>query len=88
MTIKRNTDGMADFWIDQMEDISQRDDLDIEKKIKLAKSCSQEVREYVKANLAYKQLMMRAPDVAKNASIVLSIGSPEVKKVEDKQQQA
>jgi len=84
MTIKRTTDGIADYCLSQVESIDDRDDLDVEKKAKLGLAYLKEAREATKMNLAYKQLMMKAPDVAKNAGIVLHLGSPKVREVESK----
>lgn len=83
MTIERTVDGMADFWIDKIEELDKRPDFDIEKKMKLAKAASQEVREMMRLNLSYKQLLMKSPDVARNTEIVLQLGSPKKADVED-----
>jgi len=83
VTIERTVDGMADFWIDKIEELDKRPDFDIEKKMKLAKAASQEVREMMRLNLSYKQLLMKSPDVARNTEIVLQLGSPKKADVED-----
>lgn len=82
MSITRTTDGIADYCLSQVETLDARDDLDIEKKAKLGLAYLKEAREATKMNLAYKQLMMKAPDVAKNPSIVLTLGTPALKAVE------
>ena len=87
MTIKRTTDGIADYCLSQVEAIDARDDLHVEKKAKLGLAYLKEAREATKMNLAYKQLMMKAPDVAKNAAIVLHLGSPDVRQIEDEPEQ-
>ena len=78
MSIERNVDGLADHWINMMEAIDMSEDMDVEKKIKLSKSCSQEVREMAKLNLAYKAMMQKSPEIAKNTGIVLPVGTPQL----------
>lgn len=83
MAIARDVNGLADYWVGMIESVDERDDIDIEKKINLAKKASQEVREMLKLNMAYKSLMLKAPDLAKNEKIVLPVGTP-VRKLDKK----
>jgi hypothetical protein len=75
MRIPRNANGIIDYCIAKVEQIDERDDIDIEKKATLGLAYLKEARGFVGANLAYKKLMIQAPDVARNAGIVLPIGS-------------
>lgn len=76
MSIERNVNGLADYWLDQIEAIDSQGDMDIEKKIKLAKAASQEIREMMRLNLTYKNLVLKAPDLARNPAVTMSLGTP------------
>ena len=79
--IKRDVNGIVDYCLDQVEEIDAREDLDIEKRVKYGLAYLKEVRGYVALNLGYKKLMMQAPEIAKNAGIVLPIGTSAPKAV-------
>lgn len=81
--IERNINGVVDFCIAKVEEIDGRDDMDIEKKSRMMLAFFKEVRGYMTANLAYKKLLITAPDVAKNAEIVLQVGTPKLSVVTD-----
>ena len=74
--IARTTDGIIDHCLAKVEELDQREDMDVEKKLNLELKLLKEVREAARLNMQFKVLMMRAPDVAKNAAIVLQLGSP------------
>ena len=74
--IARTTDGIIDHCLAKVEELDQREDMDVEKKLNLELKLLKEVREAARLNMQFKTLMMRAPDVAKNAAIVLQLGSP------------
>jgi hypothetical protein len=82
-TIKRNDQGIVDYCLDQVEMIDSRDDLDIEKKARYGLAYIKEARNYVSLGLQNKKLMMQSPDIAKNANIVLPVGSSKQQSVED-----
>jgi hypothetical protein len=82
-TIKRNDQGIVDYCLDQVEMIDSRDDLDIEKKARYGLAYIKEARGYVSLGLENKKLMMKSPDIAKNANIVLPVGSSMQQAVED-----
>jgi hypothetical protein len=73
--IARNTNGIIDYCIDMVEEIDSRDDIDIEKKARLGLAYLKEARGFVTANLVFKKLTATSPDVAKNTSIVLPVGT-------------
>ena len=85
-TIKRDLDGIVDFCMEQVEKIDQRDDLDIEKRLKYQLSLLREVRGFAGMNLQFKRLVQQAPEIATNPNIVLQIGSgkaaPAIEKTE------
>jgi hypothetical protein len=74
MTIVRTTDGLQDFFFEQMETISARADIEHEKKVKLYDTLARHIWNGARLNLQYKQLMMKAPDIAKNRAVVLDLG--------------
>ena len=74
--IERNANGLVDFWMTQMETLDERADLDIGDKIKLMATCGKEIRGVIASNIQYKKLVMSSPDIAKNAEIVLPVGTP------------
>ena len=80
-TIKRDVNGIVDYCLDQVEEIDGREDLDIEKRVKYGLAYLKEIRGYMTLNLSYKKLLMQAPEIAKNAGIVLPIGTVEPKAV-------
>jgi len=75
MSIERSVNGIADYWLDQM-DALDGEGLPLDQKIKLAKAASQEIREMMKLNLNFKNLMLKAPDLAGNQKITMSLGNP------------
>lgn len=82
MAIERNVDGIVDYCIDKVEELDERDDLDIEKKVRYGLAYLKEARGYVGMNLAHKKLTMQAPEIAKNPAIVLPLGSTKPRGVE------
>ena len=81
-SIARNTDGIIDHCLTKVEEIDDRDDIDIEKKISMSMKVLKEAREFAKLNMQHKMLMMKAPDVAKNSAIVLQLGSPQLREAD------
>lgn len=72
--IKRDANGVMDFLFDKLEEVDQRTDVEFEKKIKLFDMMLKNVWAAGRLNMQYKSLMMRAPDIAKNQSMVLQLG--------------
>lgn len=73
--IERNINGIVDYCISKVEELDQLEDVSIEKRAKLGLAYLKEARNYTLANLQHKKLLITAPDVAKNADIVLPIGT-------------
>jgi len=73
--IERNVNGVVDYCISKVEEIDARDDMDVEKKAKICLAYLKQARDYTMANLQHKKLLITAPDVAKNPSIVLPVGT-------------
>lgn len=79
MSIQRDANGVMDFLFDKLEEVDTRDDVEFEKKIKMFDTMLKHVWNAGRLNLQYKNLMMRAPDIAKNEGLVLQLGtSPKV----------
>ena len=74
-TIKRDVNGIVDYLLTQVEAIDDREEIDIEKRVKYGLAYLKEARGYVGLNLQYKKLLMQAPDIARNTGIVLPVGS-------------
>ena len=75
-TIKRDIEGLSDFFVDRMEELADDRDMDVEKKIKLSAICNKEIRGLASLNIQYKKLVLRSPDVARNEALVLPVGTP------------
>ena len=84
MSIERNANGVMDFLFEKLEEVDQRDDMDIEKKIKSFDTMLKHVWNAGRMNLQYKSLMMKAPDIARNEGMVLQLGTnlPAIEKKE------
>ena len=82
MAIERTVNGVVDFLISSVERIEERDDIDIEKKAKIELAFLRECRGFVAADLQYKNLLIKAPDVAKNRAIVLPLGTPKLASID------
>lgn len=76
MQIGRNVNGVVDFLLTKVESLEERDDIDIEKKAKIELAFLRECRGYIAADLQYKNLLIKAPDVARNRKIVMPLGTP------------
>ena len=75
MTIKRDVNGIVDYCLSQVEAIDERHDIDIDKKVRYGLAYLKELRGFVSLGLHHKKLMIQAPNIAKDPSIVLSIGT-------------
>lgn len=85
--IARNTDGVVEFCIDQAEEIKDREDLDIDKKTKHTLAYLNMAMQYCKLNLANKQLMLKAPEIAKNRALVLQLGPVKVEEIKSDEEE-
>ena len=76
-TIKRNTDGILDFILDKVDDIDSDTDIDIKTRVALIDKMMNHVWKAAHAAREHKKLMLRAPDIARNESIAVPLGSPQ-----------
>jgi len=83
--IERSVDGVVDYCIDKVEQIDERDDLDIEKKNRQVQGFLKEARAWATMNVGFKKLMIQAPDIAKNRAIMMPIGSPQLEAVQQEE---
>jgi hypothetical protein len=68
---------------DKLEEIDAREDLEFKDKIKLFDQILKNIWQAGRANMEYKKLMLRAPDIAQNRDLVLELGAiKELPKVE------
>lgn len=74
--IEKNVNGIIDYCLQKVEEIDGKADLNVETQAKLGLAYLNMVHKFVGQNLAYKKLMIQAPDVAKNTALVLALGSP------------
>jgi len=81
--IRRDANGVIDFLFDKIEEVDGREDVDFEKKIKLLDTMLKHVWNAGRLNMAYKALMLRAPDIAKNKKWVLELGDTPKDKTDD-----
>jgi hypothetical protein len=80
MTIKnRDINGVTDFLFDKIEEVDARTDMEFDKKLRSMDMLLKNVWKAAGMNLAYKQMMLRAPDIAQNQSVVLQLGNNEAK---------
>jgi hypothetical protein len=84
--IERSVDGVVDYCIDKVEQIDERDDLDIEKKNRQVQGFLKEARAWATMNVGFKKLMIQAPDIANNRAIMMPIGSPQIKAVNQEEE--
>ena len=78
--IANTTYGMADHFIGYMENVADNDDMDIEKKIKLAGECAKNIRGFMSLEIQNRKLMVRSPDIAKNPGLAMNVGTPKLEK--------
>lgn len=71
--IERNIQGVNDFLLDQVEKIDSSE-LEIEKRVNLMTKLIAQVHKGVSLELAYKKMLIQAPDVTKNRDIVVPLG--------------
>lgn len=81
--ISRNSDGVVEFCMREAEEIKDREDLDIDKRMKHTMACLNMALQWCKLNLENKKLVMKAPEIAKNRALVLQLGPPQLAEVED-----
>ena len=74
MSIKRDANGVMDFLFDTLEKIDQREDVELKEKVKMFDVMLKNVWHAGRLNMAYKSLLLRAPDIAKNKELVLELG--------------
>ena len=79
-TINRDINGVTDFLFDQLEELDNRKDIEFDKKLKNMDMVLKNIWKAAGMNLAYKQMMLRAPDIAKNRDVVLQLGSEQAAK--------
>jgi len=82
--MKRTVNGVVDHLCDMMEQVNEDEDMSLEKKIALTTQTSKEVRGYMSMGLAFKKLMIQAPDVAR-ADVNMTLGSGAPKSLENGQ---
>jgi hypothetical protein len=75
MSINRDINGVTDFLFDQIEEVDGRKDMEFDKKLRAIDTLLKHVWKAAGANLAYKQMMLRAPDMAQNREVVLQLGN-------------
>jgi hypothetical protein len=74
-SIKRDAHGVADKFMDFMDELETRTEIEFEKRIKMFSQLAKGMCEVTRLNMGHKQMALRAPDIAKNPNIVLQLGS-------------
>ena len=75
MSIERNINGVIDHLMNKVEEVDHIQDMDFAQKMKITNQIVNSIWRGASLNLQHKKLLARAPDVAKNNSIPLQLGS-------------
>ncbi len=71
--MERDITGVTNFLFDQLEEVDKRTDMEFEKKIKNVDVLLRHIWKAANANLAYKKMLLQAPDIAQNQELVLKL---------------
>jgi hypothetical protein len=69
----RDITGVTNFLFDQLEEVDKRSDMEFEKKLKNADVILRHIWKAANLNLAYKKMLLQAPDIAQNQDLVLKL---------------
>ena len=88
MSIKRDVDGVVDHVIDMIESVDDDSEMSLEKKVALTDKLLKHVWAGARTIIQHKQMVLKAPDVARNRDIVVPLGKAPLKMVEHQDEAA
>lgn len=78
MKIEHNITGVQDFCINKLEQYDADPDLKPDFKLKAFSVLLQQLRGFAQLDLAHRNLLIKAPAIARDRSIIVPLGRPQL----------